>query len=1034
MTQFLQVIFTWTTTAAVVGICALLLAQILRRFASARSEYMAWVAVLLLVLLLPAKPSIKPVVMLHAFAPASQSVTVVPDPVQFVPVQTEAPAVRTAAFADDYVMPSSETAQYAALQAEHRFAFRLTLPLACMAVYVLGVFALFTYHLVRHLRFMRHIRRWQKPVEDTRILAVYERVRDEMHIRRDIPVYICPAADSPMAAGIFRPRLLLPDERLNLTELNLVLRHELTHIKRCDLYFKALQTAAVCLHWFNPLVHVMNRAMNYACEASCDESVVRGADMDQRQYYSETIIAVIRRQSRLRTALSTSFYGGKKGMKNRISTIMDPRVRRMGALLLIPVLLLSLFFTVAVATEPAKSTNPPDAVMGSNLEKETGELVAQDKAFEIALQMLKDYDDQRAFEPVSFEIRNIAWMDVPVETAVVRMQLKENPEIVKIAYFTARACVPLEIRQIASYDRNVENSRWLDVEYVMGLRRTDYRYNTLPQTAYITAPGAHSANMCEGTTSYTYPQGTYYNGVKVTVLELHTMLNNAHLTNDNTVTWARVQIGETLTSDGNIGWMPLPALTHEKDMLGEMPALPTAQLKTDSYTGFITVYKQNDLKSTVLTTLQQGTAVKLLGRLRDFYHVELMNGQQGFVEVAYVQVDEVWRDIVTACEPENYDQIQPGFSDLYDEYMAKQDELWEKYGDSNDWPLEVRAARTQLQLAYGFDCEEGRQMHILPGEKDLTEEEARVIANAQIMEQYGMGPENYYKRNVYFFYYAGEESTRYWQFRYSATAGYHDSWVRMNAQTGEIVEVGQVEWVSDVGLPPEESSYAQDELGYYLQMGIYIVDPAEEDKAKEEACVKLAEETFMTVYPEYAGLESYETEASVFHDGKGLKWYLVDVVVAEGDCKTAFSIVVTLEDEPRIFHTNVDDFRQNIADIRQEQIVWDLEKIKGPFYTWTLEEQAQYRPDSHLLPTEDMITKEEAIARAKEHLLLEIMTEEELAEYEAYPQLINYGYDEWRIHFYKPEDMYSEYLDGYQVGVDPVTGKINIVFTPGGNG
>ena len=40
----------------------------------------------------------------------------------------------------------------------------------------------------------------------------------------------------------------------------------------------------------------------------------------------------------------------------------------------------------------------------------------------------------------------------------------------------------------------------------------------------------------------------------------------------------------------------------------------------------------------------------------------------------------------TACEPQNYDQIQPG-----------------------------------------FDCEEGLQMHILPGESDMTQAQAEVI-------------------------------------------------------------------------------------------------------------------------------------------------------------------------------------------------------------------------------------------------------------------------------------------------------------------
>lgn len=1024
MSVFLQMLFTWTLTTAIVGACMLSLSQLLRKKVSARSEYMSWIAVLLLVLLLPMKPALTPAVTIPV--PAAEETQV--DQAYTPAVSTEqTPLVTTAAgAASDWLPMHAEDNASAAPAAATKAAFRPDYPLLLTIVYLLGAAGTLAMSLINHARFMRHIRRWQKPVTDLRIQVIYDRVREEMGVKRMIPLSICPAADSPMVAGIFRPKMLLPDEHLNFTELTLVLRHELTHIKRHDLFIKALQMLSLSLHWFNPLVHVMNRAMHYACEASCDESVVRGADMDARQYYSETIIAVIRHQSRRRTALSTSFYGGKKGMKNRIITIMDPRVRRLGALLMIPVLLMSIFFTVAVATEPAKTAEP----FVSALSKETGELITQEEAYEIALDTLKKHDDQREFEPVSFEIREITWMDTPVETAVVRMQMKENAEIVKIAYITARGKAPLEIRQVASYDKSIENSRWMDIEYVMALRSESYPFATLPQTAYITTPTAASANICEATTSYTYPQGTYYNGVKVQVLELSTMLNNVHMTNDNTVTWAKVDIG------GVIGWMPLPALTHESKMLGEEIPLPTATLQTDSYTGYIIAYTENSLKSNVLASLPRGTAVTLLGRLRDFYHVQLENGRQGFVEVAYVAVDEAWQESVTACEPKNYDQVQPGMQEAYEEYMLKIDALWEAYGDSSEWPLEVRAQRTQLQLAYGFDCEEGRQMHILPDENDMTQAEAEKIANQQILEKYGMGPESYYHQNIYFYYFVGEENVRIWQYRYSATAGYHDSWVKINSRTGEVIEVGQVDYVSDYSGPRADTEHTPDELDYYFDKGMDILNPSAEDAAWEAPCIELAKETFCEVYPEHTLLQSFETTAQLKHDGNGLKWYLVEIQFDVGEgWLTGFSIVVTLEDEQRVIHTPVDHFRENILSLRQDIEVFKLEETMGRFFTWSLEDQAKYRPDTHLLPTDDMISAEKAIELAKEHLLLEVMTEEELMHYNAYPALTNYGgYPEWHIRFYTEEALNSDTLDGYQVNIDPTTGEVNLIYTPGGNG
>ena len=72
---------------------------------------------------------------------------------------------------------------------------------------------------------------------------------------------------------------------------------------------------ATAFHWFNPIVYLIAKAIDIQCELSCDEKVVRGTNADIRVYYSETIIGVVRQQYKRKTALSTNFYGGKKGMK-----------------------------------------------------------------------------------------------------------------------------------------------------------------------------------------------------------------------------------------------------------------------------------------------------------------------------------------------------------------------------------------------------------------------------------------------------------------------------------------------------------------------------------------------------------------------------------------------------------------------------------------------------------------------------------------------------------------------------------------------
>ncbi|RAZ18687.1 peptidase M56, partial [Klebsiella oxytoca] len=63
----------------------------------------------------------------------------------------------------------------------------------------------------------------------------------------------------PLTYGIIHPVILLPKSTdwTDTERLNYVLEHELAHIRHFDAAAKLALTAAVCVHWFNPLVWLM---------------------------------------------------------------------------------------------------------------------------------------------------------------------------------------------------------------------------------------------------------------------------------------------------------------------------------------------------------------------------------------------------------------------------------------------------------------------------------------------------------------------------------------------------------------------------------------------------------------------------------------------------------------------------------------------------------------------------------------------------------------------------------------------------------
>jgi len=178
-----------------------------------------------------------------------------------------------------------------------------------------GVIIYLSYHVLKHYRFTKMARRWSEKIVEEKTLTLLQNLKTEIDISKQINLYLCSSVGTPMMIGFANPRILLPKADIAQDELCFILKHELFHYKRKDLWYKCLVLIETAIHWFNPVVYLMAKAINVQCELSCDAEIVRRADADTRQHYSETIIGIVRYQSKLKTALSTNFYGGKKGMK-----------------------------------------------------------------------------------------------------------------------------------------------------------------------------------------------------------------------------------------------------------------------------------------------------------------------------------------------------------------------------------------------------------------------------------------------------------------------------------------------------------------------------------------------------------------------------------------------------------------------------------------------------------------------------------------------------------------------------------------------
>lgn len=201
-------------------------------------------------------------------------------------------------------------------------------------------------HLSSYLRYKGQVAKKGKVVKDSGILSQIFELKHELHIKSTVRVIKYPEAVSPMMIGFLNPVLVLPEEQYSSEELYFIVKHELVHLKRKDLYVKLLIVMANAVHWFNPLIWVMQKEAAVDMELSCDERVTQGADYEMRKAYTETLLSAFHKQCAKKNYLSTQFYGGKQIMKKRFKNIFRKTRKKNGAV----IFLFAAVLTVSLGT------------------------------------------------------------------------------------------------------------------------------------------------------------------------------------------------------------------------------------------------------------------------------------------------------------------------------------------------------------------------------------------------------------------------------------------------------------------------------------------------------------------------------------------------------------------------------------------------------------------------------------------------------------------------------------------------------------
>ena len=251
-------------TLSALILVVLLVRAIFKNRVPKRMIYALWLVVLLKLCLpgtlfsLPVLPAEKAATLVQSVELPAQTAPVIQRPAQTV-TKPQTPAQQP-------VSPVQETAKPAAkpLTTAQILQIAWFSGSALLGLWLFGAWAVFTIRLHRDRRFLGK--------------------------RGGTCIYVSGAVKSPCLAGLI-PAVYLTEDVLQADEAELILRHELTHLRHLDFLWSLCRTAAVTVYWWNPFIWLAAICSKRDAELACDEAVAAKLPESKRLAYARAILA-----------------------------------------------------------------------------------------------------------------------------------------------------------------------------------------------------------------------------------------------------------------------------------------------------------------------------------------------------------------------------------------------------------------------------------------------------------------------------------------------------------------------------------------------------------------------------------------------------------------------------------------------------------------------------------------------------------------------------------------------------------------------
>ncbi|QDT52294.1 Regulatory protein BlaR1 [Caulifigura coniformis] len=203
-----------------------------------------------------------------------------------------------------------------------------------LVVYPFVAVAILAWTAFVHWRFCRVFAR-QAPTQDERLLRLLDDAKSKAGVTRSIPLYVVADQPQPSICGLWTPAILLPTAAAELPgdRLQMLLLHELAHVRRGDVAINWMLAVLKAAHWWNPVFWLAAARFGALREQACDAFAIARSGEGSSRDYGEMLLHFAAAvadapPSRWQVSIPASLMGislkpGHRGVQRRLNALRE---------------------------------------------------------------------------------------------------------------------------------------------------------------------------------------------------------------------------------------------------------------------------------------------------------------------------------------------------------------------------------------------------------------------------------------------------------------------------------------------------------------------------------------------------------------------------------------------------------------------------------------------------------------------------------------------------------------------------------------